>query len=509
MLASLPCSSCCACNPAIQYRSHPPHTKQVGPGSYTVPESQGQPKGGLSAAFAWEGRRSSLPSAHQPAAEQQQEDSEGTPSRLPVRSWASSNASSSFSSATQRFLLDKESVAKPGCVTRSRAVSQCWRTPAQIPTAQHASPHSCAPTSSAHLSRAVLVPTKAPPPSGSSATGAQQEPRRSPAATRPAQHSAAALSACPTRLRLQQQQQQALAMRSCCCQLPPAYPPVIKASGTSLGRMAAWSCRHHQHKQQATRLQEKWREKAASLPGAAPQPGPAQCLMAGSRSVVLQATWQQDAAAVHVARLPPHLHESPTGSCSSSFGPRRSQQCSSSSLAAPARGKEVPRVGPQAVKGASTQRPLWHMCLLCRPAVLNTLCWPLILHGACTGCRRFKPSAGGKLVLSRQIARAGTATAAFASKSCRPHQQVGVNVWQHMQQLLKQHRAARVTHSYSGTTLQHSHVPTSTHHSDRAQLPSSLPLALLSPALQHTPAHLHLTRCCTVLTFPPRAGTGP
>lgn len=101
-----------------------PHTKQVGPGSYAVPESQGQPKGGPSAAFAWAGKWSSLPSAHQPAAEQQQEDSEGTPSRLPVRSWASSNASSSFSSATQRFVLDKESVAKPGCVSRSRAACQ-------------------------------------------------------------------------------------------------------------------------------------------------------------------------------------------------------------------------------------------------------------------------------------------------------------------------------------------------------------------------------------------------
>jgi hypothetical protein len=80
-------------------------------------------------------------------------------------------------------------------------------------------------------------------------------------------------------------------------------------------------------------LQEKRREKAASWQGVAPQRGPAQCPMAGSRSAVLQAPrQQQDAAAARATGLLLlRLHESPPGSCSSSCGPCRSQQCSSSS----------------------------------------------------------------------------------------------------------------------------------------------------------------------------------
>lgn len=53
------------------------------------------------------------------------------------------------------------------------------------------------------------------------------------------------------------------------------------------------------------------------------------------------------------------------------------------------------------------------------------VCACLLTTSCCCCCLcRFRCAAGGKLILSKSCGRAGSA--AFASKSARPHQQVGL-----------------------------------------------------------------------------------
>lgn len=98
---------------------------QVGPGSYAVLETSKQQKHqGPSAAFAWAGKRCTVPSAAQAAAEDLASTALDQAAGS-IRPWANNNATSSFSSATQRFLLNKEAAAKPGYVTQQAAYASC------------------------------------------------------------------------------------------------------------------------------------------------------------------------------------------------------------------------------------------------------------------------------------------------------------------------------------------------------------------------------------------------
>jgi hypothetical protein len=99
------------------------HSAQVGPGSYAVLETlQQQKHQGPSAAFAWAGKRSTVPSSAQAAAEDLASTALDQAAGS-ARPWANKNATSSFSSATQRFLLNKEAAAKPGYICQQAAAS--------------------------------------------------------------------------------------------------------------------------------------------------------------------------------------------------------------------------------------------------------------------------------------------------------------------------------------------------------------------------------------------------
>jgi hypothetical protein len=94
---------------------------QVGPGSYSVLESPKQPKFATAAAFGTGAQRFALAAPLQSAADEpdqggtQQQAATAAAPAAAFRPWSThNNVSSSFASSTKRFVLDKETVAKPG-----------------------------------------------------------------------------------------------------------------------------------------------------------------------------------------------------------------------------------------------------------------------------------------------------------------------------------------------------------------------------------------------------------